>query len=130
MVVDDDPLVLANTVAMLEDLGHTAHSARSGTEAVELLKVERVDILITDQAMPGMSGSELAAIVRRQWPAMPVLIVTGYAELASKPDEAHVLNKPFTQTELAFGLEEITSAKVVQFNVANGRGKARGADAN
>jgi CheY-like chemotaxis protein len=61
MVVDDDPLVLASTVAMLDDLGNTAVEAGSGQEALELLRAgARVDLVITDYAMPGMTGLQLA----------------------------------------------------------------------
>ena len=59
--VDDDPLVSFNTSAMLEDLGHKVFTAASGARALEILRHEAsIDLLITDQAMPGMTGSELA----------------------------------------------------------------------
>ena len=65
VAVDDDALVLLNTVAMLEDLGHTAFAAYSGKEALEILRREGkdVDLIITDQAMPQMTGTQLADAV-------------------------------------------------------------------
>lgn len=103
LVVDDDPLVLINTVAMLEDLGHTAFAAASASEALALLRRENgIDLVITDQAMPQMTGSQLAENIGQEWPALPVLLATGYAELAPGTEsDLPRLSKPFTQAELA-----------------------------
>jgi CheY-like chemotaxis protein len=100
--VDDDPLVSFNTAAMLEDLGHTVFSAASGARALEILRHEdSIDLLITDQAMPGMTGSELAATIRAEKPELPVIIATGYAELAKgEGAEFSKLAKPFSSTIL------------------------------
>jgi CheY-like chemotaxis protein len=82
LAVDDDDLVLGNTVMMLEELGHRALAAKSGREALEILGREaRIDLVVTDQAMPGMSGIELAEAVRERWPQVRVLVATGFAEL-------------------------------------------------
>jgi PAS domain S-box-containing protein len=103
LVVDDDALVLQNTAAMLEDLGHWVLEAGSGREALDHLgRAQPVDLVITDQAMPGMTGLQLTEAIRRYWPAMPVILASGYAELASDPDPAIVkLAKPFQQEDLA-----------------------------
>jgi signal transduction histidine kinase len=103
LVVDDDPIVLSGTVAMLEDLGHSVCEATSAAEALEILRAESsVDLVITDHAMPNMTGTELAGEIRRDWPEMPIIIATGYAEL---PAEAELglprLSKPYRQQELA-----------------------------
>jgi DNA-binding NarL/FixJ family response regulator len=61
-----------NTSAMLEELGHTVFAAASGPRALEILRHEdSIDLLITDQAMPGMTGSELAATIRTESPTCP-----------------------------------------------------------
>jgi PAS domain S-box-containing protein len=101
--VDDDPLVSFNTAAMLEDLGHTVFSAANGARALEILRQEdSIDLLITDQAMPGMTGSELAAAIREEKPELPVIIATGYAELPKgEGAEFPKLAKPFFQHNLA-----------------------------
>ena len=58
MVVDDDPLVVARTAAMLEDLGHVVTEALSGARALDMLRLgTKVDVVVTDHAMPGMTGS-------------------------------------------------------------------------
>ena len=109
LAVDDDALILVNTAAMLEDLGHEVVTAYSGREALAALAgMERVDLVVTDQAMPGMTGTELVAAIRRERPDLPVLLATGYAEL---PDggmsDIPRLNKPFLQAHLDHAIAEV-----------------------
>ena len=101
--MDDDALVLFNTVAMLEDLGHTVLEASSGKDALETIRREgRIDLVITDQAMPNMSGSDLAAAIRSEWPELPIILATGFAELPPEADKSlPTLSKPFRQHQLA-----------------------------
>jgi CheY-like chemotaxis protein len=81
LVVDDDALICAGTAAMLEDLGHTVIQANAGEEALDLLGTnQRIDVVVTDYAMPGMNGPDLAARVVASFPDMPVILATGYAE--------------------------------------------------
>jgi PAS domain S-box-containing protein len=103
LAVDDDALVLMNTVHMLEDLGHTVFEAYSGYEALEILRREDgIDLVVTDQAMPKMSGTELAKIIKREWPDIPVLLATGYADRVRGDDIGlPKLTKPYMQRELA-----------------------------
>ena len=103
LVVDDDPIVAAGTVAMLEDLGHEAQEANSGDAALRLLRADpAVDLVITDHAMPGMTGTELAVRIRHAWPGLPIVIATGYAELPTEGDlKLPRLSKPYRQHELA-----------------------------
>src|SRR5690606_16559224 len=102
LAVDDDTLVLFNTVAMLEDLGHTALEARSAREALEILRRQKVDLVVTDQAMPQMTGVQLADVIRAEWPGMPVILATGYAELPGGLGEGLPrLSKPFDEATLA-----------------------------
>jgi PAS domain S-box-containing protein len=107
LLVDDDALVLMSTVAMLEDLGHNVLSAYSGSEALDVLKRQNgdVDVLVTDQAMPHMTGVVLAGKARAFHPDLPVIVATGFAEL---PPEfgAHRLSKPFTQKQLQNAIAE------------------------
>jgi signal transduction histidine kinase len=107
--VDDDPLVGFNTSAMLEDLGHTVLSASSGAQALELLRREQnVDLLITDQAMPGMTGSELAEAILAERPGFSIIIATGYAELPHGPAQLLPrLAKPFFQDDLADAIAKV-----------------------
>jgi CheY-like chemotaxis protein len=85
------------------DLGHTVFAAGSGARALEILRREDgIDLLITDQAMPGMTGAELAAAIRAEKPHLPVIIATGYAELGKEEGAEYPrLAKPFFQQDLA-----------------------------
>jgi CheY-like chemotaxis protein len=107
LAVDDDALVLMNTVAMLEDMGHTVLEAPSGARALEILKAHRVDLVFTDQAMPRMTGLELAEQIRAIWPSLPVVIATGYAELPANSLALPKLGKPFDQRDLQRAITEV-----------------------
>ena len=103
LLVDDDPLVLASTRAMLEDLGHAVVEASSGPQALEALRAGgRPDLVITDYAMPGMTGVQLGTAIRELRPGLPVLLATGYAEV---PEDGELalprLEKPFDAEALA-----------------------------
>lgn len=102
LAVDDDSLVLLNTSAMLEDLGHKVFEASRGHKALEILEREKgIDLVITDQAMPGMTGLQLAEAIRERRPTLPVIIATGYAELPAALDQIFIkLPKPFFQHDL------------------------------
>jgi PAS domain S-box-containing protein len=111
LAVDDDALVLMNTTLMLEDLGHQVIEAYSGPEALSALRQEdnRIDLVITDHSMPKMTGAELAAEIATEWPGLPVVLATGYAEL---PDGSgnHLprLPKPFSQQQLSEMIGTVT----------------------
>ncbi|TAJ97477.1 MAG: PAS domain-containing sensor histidine kinase [Reyranella sp.] len=109
LAVDDDALILVNTAAMLEDLGHEVTTAYSGHEALAALeRMERVDLVVTDQAMPGMTGTELIAEIRRGHPDLPILLATGYAELPNgESSTVPRLNKPFLQAHLDQAIAEV-----------------------
>ncbi|KQP49455.1 PAS domain-containing sensor histidine kinase [Pseudorhodoferax sp. Leaf274] len=103
LAVDDDALVLANTAALLEELGHTVLQAGSAEEALRMLGDDpRIDLLVSDHVMPRMTGAQLVAAAQQVRPQLPVVLATGYAELpASLPFSAVRLAKPFDQAELA-----------------------------
>jgi signal transduction histidine kinase len=102
LVVDDDPLIAGSAVNMLEDLGHIVLEANSAKRALEILdRGQKVDLMMTDQAMPGMTGTELADVVRLKRPGLPILLVTGYAELpAGSSLSVPRLSKPYLQAQL------------------------------
>ncbi|WEZ85536.1 PAS domain S-box protein (plasmid) [Rhizobium sp. 32-5/1] len=106
LAVDDDSLVLMNTVLMLEDLGHRVIEANSGQEALRLLEHGPLpDILITDHAMPQMTGAQLAGEVIERYPGLHVVLATGYAELPGGEAAALPrLSKPFSQEQLSDAL--------------------------
>jgi CheY-like chemotaxis protein len=109
LLVDDDPLVVAGTTAMLEELGHHPIVVATSGEAAlaELQRNPGWDLLLTDHKMPGMTGLQLASRVRALYPTLPILLASGYAELdqwsgASWPR----LRKPYTLDDLATALSE------------------------
>ncbi|NKK58537.1 PAS domain S-box protein [Rhizobium leguminosarum bv. viciae] len=111
VAVDDDGLVLMNTTLMLEDLGHTVFEAMAGPEALDILRKQQVDLVICDHAMPRMTGAQLAEAIRSEWPEMPIILATGYAEI---PEGAGIvdlprLGKPFSQAQLAEAISRIVS---------------------
>ena len=103
LFVDDDFLIRLSTVSLLEDLGHTVIAASSGAQALELLQSGRkIDLLITDYAMPGMTGTQLAESARALMPKLPILLATGYADLPARAAiDLPRLSKPYHQRELA-----------------------------
>jgi PAS domain S-box-containing protein len=103
LAVDDDSLVLMNTVLMLEDLGYDAIEAASAADALAILSSEQVDLVISDHAMPRMTGAELAEAIRRDWPHMPIILATGYADIPPGGGLIDLprLGKPFSQAQLA-----------------------------
>jgi PAS domain S-box-containing protein len=102
LVVDDDELVLLSTMAMAEDIGYAVHCARSADEALAHFDAgHEVDLVITDQAMPGVTGLRLAELLRQRNPQLPIVLASGYAELEQVPLPDLVrLGKPFTKREL------------------------------
>ncbi|MBD9481740.1 response regulator [Pseudomonas sp. PDM14] len=101
LLVDDDANVRDVTAGLLDLLGYRVIEADSGQEALERID-EQVDLLLTDFAMPGMNGAQLAGAVAERFPELPVIFVTGYAELGGLDAEDRVIvQKPFRDDELA-----------------------------
>jgi CheY-like chemotaxis protein len=113
LAVDDDALVLTNTAEMLEELGHEVFQAGSGAQALRVLAEQPgFDIVLTDYAMPAMTGAQLADAIEKDRPGLPVLMVSGYAELPPGA-VAHLpkLAKPFREDELARALADATAKR-------------------
>ncbi|HUD95053.1 PAS domain S-box protein, partial [Sphingobium sp.] len=112
LAVDDDALVLLNTAALLEDLGHEVIEAHSGDEAVAAFQRDpHVDLLITDQAMPHMTGADLVAAIDAISPGIPVIIASGYGEGVAISDREVVrLGKPFNQARLSAAIVDALGA--------------------
>jgi CheY-like chemotaxis protein len=111
LAVDDDALVLANTATMLQELGHSVLEANSGQQALKLLRSDSLDLVVTDYAMPGMTGEELAVAVKQEFPRLPVLMVSGYADLAPGiASNTLRLAKPFDEAALAAAISQVVRA--------------------
>ncbi len=115
LLVDDHPAVRASTHAILDELGHTTVSASSAEDAISMLRNSKapVDLLITDYAMPTMSGLELINNVRKWQADLPAIIITGYADqtdLDARPDDVAILSKPFDDKSLQRAISAATLA--------------------
>jgi CheY-like chemotaxis protein len=97
LAVDDDPLVCMGMSSMLEELGHAAVMANSGREALSILAARSdIGLVITDVGMSGMNGMELAQVIGKEWPDLPIIFATGYTHPSDTyPEGAAVLGKPF-----------------------------------
>jgi PAS domain S-box-containing protein len=106
LVVDDEALVLESTAAMVEELGYDTLRAASAEEALKRLAA-RPDVaaVLTDHAMPGMTGAALAAKLRAERPGLPVILATGFAGAwAEEPGGPPRLAKPYTLAQLSDAL--------------------------
>ncbi len=105
LLIDDHAEVRGTTAAMLGDLGHSVVDFAGGSEALSALDGGAAfDLLITDYAMPRQSGTEVVRLARERTPALPAIIVTGYAdadEIGSRPSDVALLMKPFSLADLA-----------------------------
>ncbi len=101
LVVDDDAIVGMSTAAMLEDLGHRVMSASSGEQALDLFADNAFDLVVTDHAMPGMTGAQLVAELRARAPSVRVVLATGYADLEEEAASGVPrLSKPYSLADL------------------------------
>ena len=113
LFVDDENLLAQMAGEMLSNLGYAVTSMTSATEALELFRAtpDSFDLVITDQAMPGMTGAELAAELLRIRPALPVILITGFSETIGEEEARQLglrafLMKPVSEAELARTIRE------------------------
>jgi CheY-like chemotaxis protein len=112
LVVDDDPFVGDSIRMLLTFDGHAVTTAINAEEALRRFDPGEIDVLITDYAMPGMVGAELAKAVRRRAPGLPVILVTAYAEMldswgADLSEVDCVVSKPFRLEDLRRALGKV-----------------------
>ena len=113
LLVDDDPLIARSTADMLEDIGHIVLEADGALRALDLLRENaEIDLLLTDYAMPGMTGLELIEAARGLRPDLPVVLASGFADLpeGAIPAALPRLAKPYRQDRLAILLGEVSSS--------------------
>lgn len=83
LVVDDDPSVLETSEMVLKHKGYEVRSATDGFAAIAELRRSAPDVIISDLSMPNMSGFELLSVVRRRFPHIPVIVISGKFEGSS-----------------------------------------------
>ncbi|WP_338105563.1 response regulator [Microvirga tunisiensis] len=119
LLVEDDPLVMTATAATLEDLGHAVVEASSAEAALRVLREgTAIDLVVTDHAMPGMTGLELAERIRAEWPTLPILLASGHAELPERSGlSIPRLAKPFRRDELEQAIASLVTPACEPVNV-------------
>ena len=118
LVVDDEPKLREVLAATLQELGYQTRMAASGAAALEQIENDPVDLVLSDLRMPGMSGQELLAELRRRTPNVPVVLMTAYGTVkdavqAIKDGAFDYISKPFEIDEL-----EATIAKALRMYAA------------
>ena len=85
LVVEDDPLTLETIAAIVRSFGFSVRTAEDGFVALKILREVLPDLIVCDLRMPGMSGFELLSIVRRRFPHIPTIAISGEYILANMP---------------------------------------------
>ena len=118
LVVEDDPLVLKATAAVLHSFGFSVRTAEDGFVALKILREVLPDIILCDLRMPGMSGFELLSIVRRRFPHIPTIAISGEYVLASMPLGLlvdHFFQKgEYTPEQLLSKIKELIAASPIR----------------
>jgi DNA-binding NtrC family response regulator len=105
LVVEDDPSIRRLCAGILSKAGFQVSTASDGHEALSILNVTRIDIVVTDLAMPNLEGIELIGILRKRDPSLPIVVISGafggqFLHIALKMGARAALPKPFTASQL------------------------------
>nr|WP_295370341.1 response regulator [uncultured Sphingosinicella sp.] len=120
LVVDDDEDVRLVAATMIEEIGYEVVSAPNGEAALKALDEGRFSLLLTDVAMPGMTGVDLARRVRPAYPELPILFASGYADVqtfGAELTEENMLKKPYRIADLAARIAAILAERRSEGNV-------------
>jgi PAS domain S-box-containing protein len=118
LLVDDHAGVRVTTAALLQELGHKVVEASDGAQMLDILRAapDQFDLIISDYAMPLISGTEGIRQARELNPDIPAILITGYAEAASisgRPADVNILIKPFGVKQFVAAIATATSSKIV-----------------
>src|SRR3984885_7398411 len=118
LVVDDEPLVLETTAAIVRSFGFSVRAAPDGFAALKILREVLPDLIIADLRMPYMSGFEFLSIVRRRFPHIPTIAISGEFILATMPLGLlvdHFFQKGgYTPAELSAKIKELIADSPVR----------------
>ena len=114
LAVDDEPRVLGVLKEYLTGDGHAVETASSGREGIEKFRADRFDLVVTNRAMPGLSGDRLAGLVKKAAPDTPVILLTGFSEFMDAAGEHPegvdlVLSKPLTLAALREAVARVSA---------------------
>ncbi|MEW6412262.1 MAG: response regulator [Candidatus Zixiibacteriota bacterium] len=112
LAIDDQAVILDLISAMCQSTGYDVKTAETGQGGLEMALREKFDVILTDLAMPGLSGVEIAHEIRKKRPNVPVVLVTGYevkisAERLEAAGITRVLHKPFRIEQLTEIIESL-----------------------
>ena len=107
LVVDDEPLVSQSVKMVLSLDGHKAETAQSAEEALAKFNKDHYDIIVTDFAMPGMKGDELARNIKNSSPTKPVVLLTAFPPAQLPPEIDLLIIKPFDMDALREGIANV-----------------------
>jgi len=112
LVVEDDPGVRQVAVSTLKSLGFAVQEAETGDQAANLLRSGKdVRLVLSDIRMPGeLTGIDLARLVKQEWPAVRVLLTTGYVDGTDSLDGIDLLYKPYRASDLAERIQSLLQA--------------------
>jgi signal transduction histidine kinase/DNA-binding response OmpR family regulator len=107
LLVEDEVVLRMSTTDMLEQLGCSVAGVGTGEQALDLLSGGdgSFDLLVTDLGLPGMTGEELAAQVRRLYPRLPVVIASGYGRSGVHGEGLQFISKPYSAIDLQQALD-------------------------
>lgn len=110
LVADDEPMVREVIRLYLLEDHHTVETAEDGADALKKFRSGAFDLVLTDRAMPELSGDQLAAEIKKLRPEIPVVLLTGFGDLMNAEGEKPagidaVVSKPFTMASLRSALE-------------------------
>jgi CheY-like chemotaxis protein len=88
LCVDDEPNSLVLRKLVLQKAGYEVVTANSAIAAMDVLASSRVDLVLSDQLMPGLTGTELARQIKNRWPSLPVILISGVNEIPADAEVA------------------------------------------
>jgi len=120
LFVDDERNILSSLKRLFRSEGYTIHLASSGAEALELLKKEKIDLIISDMRMPEMNGAEFLERVGKKWPRITRILLTGYAEISATIDainKGHIykyISKPWEDNDIKLTVKHALEAQQIE----------------
>lgn len=111
LVIEDDPEVLSMLMDYLDYLGYEITGAEDGLQGLKFLRTGPFDIVITDLSMPYVSGIGIISVLKKDYPSIPVIAITGFGryaeELAQEKKADYVLGKPFEVSDLQVAISRL-----------------------
>ena len=126
LVVDDEKVVLAGCEKILGEAGYQVKTTLSAKQALDILKEDPFDIVITDIKMPEISGMELLKTIKRDYPEITVIVITGYSTVETAVDAMKLgafdyLPKPFTSDQVVLVIKRALERRTLLAETMRGK---------